>query len=64
MICGQITGINKLKIKMMNKSITDILDYVLVEYEHLTTVQQCNYILNKYDIEITNDILMYMKNNG
>lgn len=64
MICGQITGINKLKIKIMNKSITDILDYVLVEYEHLTTVQQCNYILNKYDIEITNDILMYMKNNG
>ena len=64
MTCGQITGINKLKIKMMNKSITDILDYVLVEYEHLTTVQQCNYILNKYDIEITNDILMYMKNNG
>jgi hypothetical protein len=49
---------------MMNKSITDILDYVLVEFEHLTTVQQCNYILNKYDIEITNDILMYMKNNG
>ena len=49
---------------MMNKSIIDILDYVLVEHESLTTVEQCNYILNKYDIEITNDILMYMKNNG
>ena len=23
-----------------------------------------SYLSNKYDIEITNDILMYMKNNG
>ena len=29
----------------MNKNIIDILDYVLVEYESLTTVEQCNYIL-------------------
>jgi len=48
----------------MNRSIIDIIDYVLVEHEHLSTVQQCNYILNKYDIEITDDILMYIKMNG
>ena len=48
----------------MNKSIIDIIDYVLVKYEHLNIVQQCNYILNKYDIEITDEILTYIKMNN
>jgi len=48
----------------MNKSIIDIIDYVLEYHEHLNIVQQCNYIVNNYDIEITDEILTYIKMNS
>tara|TARA_Y100001972_G_scaffold65755_1_gene80122 strand:- start:877 stop:1041 length:165 start_codon:yes stop_codon:yes gene_type:complete len=44
----------------MNNSIVNIIEYVLQNYEHLNSVEMCQIILNKYDIEITDDIVDYI----
>ena len=50
----------ELKIINMNNSIINIIDYVIQNYEHLNSVEMCQIILNKYDIEITDDIVDYI----
>ena len=52
----------ELKIINMNDSIVNIIDYVIQNYEHLNTIEMCQIILNKYDIEITDDIVDYIEN--
>jgi len=54
--------IQELKIINMNDSIVNIVDYVIQNYEHLNTIEMCQIILNKYDIEITDDIVDYIEN--
>jgi len=53
--------IQELKIINMNDSIVNIVDYVIQNYEHLNTIEMCQIILNKYDIEITDDIVDYIE---
>ena len=53
----------ELNIINMNNSIINIIDYVIQNYEHLNTIEMCQIILNKYDIEITDDIVDYIENN-
>ena len=47
----------------MNNSIINIIDYVIQNYEHLNTIEMCQVLINKYDIEITDSIINYIENN-
>ena len=47
----------------MNNSIINIIDYVIQNYEHLNTIEMCQVLINKYDIEITDSIVDYIENN-
>ncbi len=47
----------------MNNSIINIIDYVIQNYEHLNAIEMCQVLINKYDIEITDDIVDYIENN-
>jgi len=51
----------ELKIINMNNSIINIIDYVIQNYEHLNTIEMCQVLINKYDIEITDDIVDYIE---
>tara|TARA_B100000925_G_scaffold48032_1_gene31254 strand:+ start:12 stop:209 length:198 start_codon:yes stop_codon:yes gene_type:complete len=53
----------ELKIINMNNSIINIIDYVIQNYEHLNTIEMCQVLINKYDIDITDDIVDYIENN-
>ena len=53
----------ELNIINMNNSIINIIDYVIQNYEHLNTIEMCQVLINKYDIEITDDIVDYIENN-
>ena len=53
----------ELKIINMNNSIINIIDYVIQNYEHLNTIEMCQILINKYDIDITDDIVDYIENN-
>ena len=53
----------ELKIINMNNSIINIIDYVIQNYEHLNTIEMCQVLINKYDIEITDNIVDYIENN-
>ena len=53
----------ELKIINMNDSIVNIIDYVIQNYEHLNTIEMCQVLINKYDIDITDDIVDYIENN-
>ena len=55
--------IQELKIINMNNSIINIIDYVIQNYEHLNTIEMCQVLINKYDIDITDDIVDYIENN-
>ena len=47
----------------MNNSIINIIDYVIQNYEYLNTIEMCQVLINKYDIEITDSIVDYIENN-
>ncbi len=53
----------ELNIINMNNSIINIIDYVIQNYEHLNTIEMCQVLINKYDIEITDSIVDYIENN-
>ena len=46
----------------MNDSIVNIIDYVIQNYEHLNTIEMCQVLINKYDIDITDEIVDYIEN--
>ena len=45
----------------MNDSIENIVNYVVENYEYLNTIEMCQVLINKYDIEITDDIVDYIE---
>ena len=45
----------------MNDSIENIVNYVVENYEYLNTIEMCQVLINKYDIEITDDIGDYIE---
>lgn len=45
----------------MNDSIVNIIDYVVENYEYLNTIEKCQVLINKYDIDITDDIVNYIE---
>ena len=45
----------------MNNSIINIIDYVVENYEYLKTIEKCQVLINKYDIDITDDIVDYIE---
>ena len=45
----------------MNNSIENIVNYVVENYEYLNTIEMCQVLINKYDIEITDDIVDYIE---
>ena len=53
--------IQELKIINMNDSIENIVNYVVENYEYLNTIEMCQVLINKYDIEITDDIVDYIE---
>ena len=53
----------ELNIINMNNSIINIIDYVIQNYKHLNTIEMCQVLINKYDIEITDSIVDYIENN-
>ena len=57
---GHILELKKIN---LNDSIINIIDYVIQNYEHLNTIEMCQMLINRYDIEITNDIVDYIENN-
>ena len=57
---GHILELKKIN---MNDSIINIIDYVIQNYEHLNTIEMCQVLINKYDIEITDSIVDYIENN-
>mgnify|MGYP003114892240 FL=1 len=59
-ILGHIQELKKIN---MNNSIINIIDYVIQNYEHLNTIEMCQVLINKYDIEITDSIVDYIENN-
>ena len=59
-ILGHILELKKIN---MNNSIINIIDYVIQNYEHLNTIEMCQVLINKYDIEITDSIVDYIENN-
>ena len=63
MIIVQTTLGHTLELKKinMNDSIVNIIDYVIQNYEHLNTIEMCQMLINKYDIEITDDIVDYIE---
>ena len=46
----------------MNDSIENIVNYVVKNYEYLNTIEMCQVLINKYDIDITDDIVDYIEN--
>ena len=54
--------IQELKINNMNDSIENIVNYVVENYEYLNTIEKCQVLINKYDIDITDDIVDYIEN--
>ena len=47
----------------MNDSIVNIIDYVVENYEYLNTIEKCQVLINKYDIEINDEIVDYIEEN-
>ena len=45
----------------MNDSIINIIDYVVENYEYLNTIEKCQVLINKYDIEINDSIVDYIE---
>lgn len=45
----------------MNDSIENIVNYVVENYEYLNTIEKCQVLINKYDIDITDDIVDYIE---
>ena len=45
----------------MNDSIENIVNYVVENYEYLNTIEMCQVLINKYDIDITDDIVHYIE---
>ena len=45
----------------MNDSIENIVNYVVENYEYLNTIEMCQVLINKYDIDITDDIVDYIE---
>ena len=45
----------------MNDSIVNIIDYVVENYEYLNTIEKCQVLINKYDIEINDSIVDYIE---
>ena len=45
----------------MNNSIINIIDYVVENYEYLNTIEKCQVLINKYDIEINDSIVDYIE---
>ena len=56
---GHILELKKIN---MNNSIINIIDYVIQNYEHLNTIEMCQVLINKYDIDITDEIVDYIEN--
>ena len=46
----------------MNDSIENIVNYVVENYEYFNTIEMCQVLINKYDIDITDDIVDYIEN--
>ena len=46
----------------MNDSIENIVNYVVENYEYLNTIEMCQVLINKYDIDITDNIVDYIEN--
>ena len=47
----------------MNDSIENIVNYVVENYEYLNTIEMCQVLINKYDIEINDEIVDYIEEN-
>ena len=45
----------------MNDSIENIVNYVVENQEYLNTIEMCQVLINKYDIDITDDIVDYIE---
>ena len=45
----------------MNDSIENIVNYVVENHEYLNTIEMCQVLINKYDIDITDDIVDYIE---